>query len=196
LYIGDDHVNLSRKPQMFHSNVGPSGTGALIYTSGMNFLRFLLMLSLALWIGGLVFLPITAQISFTQLPSTHLAGIVVRGSLLALHWLGIIAGILFLLCSLIEGRVADGRTAPLRPSHIIVVVMLALTAISQFRIIPKMDSLLAATEDITQLPPGNSLRQQFDFLHATSTRIEEAVLLLGIVLLYLTTRRLTLSARA
>ena len=161
----------------------------------MNFLRFLLVLSLALWIGGLVFLPVVAQISFSQLPSPHLAGIVVRGSLLALHWVGIVSGLIFLLCSLLEGQIAGGHLAPFRPSHVIVAVMLVLTAISQFHIIPKMDSLRAAAEEISKLPLDNPIRRQFDFLHATSMRIEEAVLLLGIVLLYLTTRRLVSSAR-
>lgn len=160
----------------------------------MNFLRFLLALSLAVWIGGLVFLPVLAQISFSQLPSPHLAGIVVRGSLLALHWLGLVAGIVFLVCSMIEARLARGQVALFRPSHIICALMLALTAISQFRIIPKMDSLRGAAEEIGKLPPP--IRQQFDSLHAVSMRTEEAVLLLGLVLLYLTTRRLASSAHA
>lgn len=171
-------------------------SSALVYTSGMNFLRFLLVLSLALWIGGLVFLPVVAQISFSQLPSEHMAGIVVRGSLIALNWLGVAAGSIFLIASLLEGQLAQRRAAPFRPSHIIVVLMLALTAISQFRIIPKMDSLRAAASEISQLPVNNPIRQQFDFLHAASMRIEEAVLLLGIILLYLTTRRLASKARA
>lgn len=162
----------------------------------MNFLRFLLVLSLALWIGGLVFLPISAQISFTQLPSQHLAGTVVRGSLIALHWLGIVAGFVFLIASLLEGHLAQGRTNAFRPSHVIVALMLVLTAISQFRIIPKMDALRAAADEIGQLPVNNPIRQQFDFLHAASMRIEEAVLLLGIILLYLTTRRLASQTRA
>ena len=171
-------------------------SSALVYTSGMNFLRFLLVLSLALWIGGLAFLPVVAQISFSQLPSPHLAGTVVRGALIALHWLGIAAGFVFLIASLLEGHIAQRRMAPFRPSHIIVVLMLTLTAISQFRIIPRMDALRAAADEISKISPNNPIRQQFDFLHATSTRIEEAVLLLGIVLLYLTTRRLASQARA
>lgn len=156
----------------------------------MNFLRFLLVLSLAIWVGALVFLPFVAQISFSQLPSPHLAGMVVRGSLIALHWLGLISGGVFLISSLLEGGIGEKSVRPFRPSHIIVVFMMALTAISQFRIIPKMDTLRAAANEIGKLPTDSPIRRQFDFLHVTSTRVEEAVLLLGIVLLYLTTRRL------
>jgi len=161
----------------------------------MKILCFLMLLSLGVWIGGLIFLPVVAQISFSQLPSPHLAGIVVRGSLIALHWIGLAGGAVFLICSLLEGRIADGRLSVFRPSHIIVVLMLALTAISQFDIIPKMDVLRASAGEMANLAANSPIRRQFDFLHAASTRIEGAVLLLGIVLLYLTTRRLSTESR-
>jgi hypothetical protein len=156
----------------------------------MNFLRFLMFLSLGVWIGCLIFLPIVAQIAFSMLPSPQLGGTVVRNSLIALHWIGLSGGGLFLLCSLIDNRIIRGRLAFFRPSHIIVVGMLALTAISQFRIIPHMDALRASAGEISALPADSPIRKQFNDLHSTSTHVEEAVLLLGIVLLYLTTRRL------
>ena len=161
----------------------------------MSFLRFLMFLSLGVWIGCLIFLPIVAQISFSMLPSLHLAGIVVRNSLVALHWIGLSGGGLFLLCSLLDNRIMQGKLRWLRPSHILVVVMLALTAISQFSTIPRMDALRASAGEITALPADSPIRKQFDALHSSSTHIEEAVLLLGIILLYLTSRRLT-SARS
>lgn len=152
-----------------------------------------MLLSLAVWIGGLIFLPIVAQISFTMLPSTHLAGLVVRNSLIALHWIGLAGGGAFLVCSLCEGRLARGTFSVFRPSHILVAIMLALTAISQFNIIPHMDALNASAGEISALPAGSLVRQQFDFLHRSSTRVEEAVLLLSLILLYLTSRRFALS---
>jgi hypothetical protein len=162
----------------------------------MNFARFLMLLSLGPWIGGLIFLPIVAQISFTELPSPHLAGLVVRGSLIALHQIGLAGGAVFLICSLLEGRIAEGSYTLFRPSHIIVVVMMALTAILQFNIIPKMDALRTGAGEISTLLADSPVRKQFDFLHAVSTRVEGAVLILGIVLLYLTTRRLSAAPRA
>lgn len=76
-------------------------------------------------------------------------------------------------------------------SHIFVLVMLALTAISQFRIIPSMDAIRAAWE-ISDLP-DNAIRAQFDSLHSWSVRLEEAVLVCGLLALYLTARRLSSS---
>jgi hypothetical protein len=155
----------------------------------MNLLRFLMLLALGVWLGCLIFLPVVAQISFSMLPSAHLAGIVVRNSLMALHWIGISGGSLFLVCSVIENQITRGKMAVFGPGHIIVIVMLALTAISQFGIIPHMDALRASAGEINALPLDSPIRRQFDALHANSTRIEGAVLLLGIVALYLTTRR-------
>src|SRR5215469_4357418 len=156
----------------------------------MNFLRFLMFLSLGVWFVCLIFMPIVAQISFSMLPSPHLAGMVVRNSLIALHWIGLCGGGLFLLCSLIDNQITRGKLALLRPSHLIVGAMLALTAISQFSIIPHLDTRRASAVEISTLPADSPIRKQFDALHSTSTHVEEAVLLLGIILLYLTSRRL------
>lgn len=156
----------------------------------MNFLRFLMFLALGVWIGGLIFLPIVAQISFSMLPSPHLAGLVVRNSLVALHWIGLCGGGLFLLCSLIDNQITRGKLAWLLPSHLVVLVMLGLTAISQFSTIPRMDALRTSAGEISTLPADSPIRNEFDALHSTSTHIEGAVLLLGIILLYLTSRRL------
>jgi hypothetical protein len=156
----------------------------------MNFLRFVMLLALTIWLGALIFFPVVAQISFSALPSAHLAALVVRNSLIALHWLGIGAGFVFLACSLIENRFACGRLSALRPSHLLVLLMLALTAISQFHIIPRMDALRATVGEINQLSTSDSVRLQFDHLHAWSTRIEGTILVLGVVVLYLTVRRI------
>src|SRR5437667_10253984 len=104
----------------------------------MTSLRFLMLLSLTVWLGALIFFPSLAQTSFSVLPSTHLAGLVVRISLLKLHCLAFASGLVFLASSSIYNRVAFGRTRAFGLSHILVIIMLALTAISQFRIIPRM----------------------------------------------------------
>jgi len=156
----------------------------------MNFLRFLMLLAIAIWLGALIFFPVVAQISFTALPSPHLAGLVVRNSLIALHWMGMGAGIVFLACSLAENRFAHGRFSSLRSSHSLVIVMFALTAISQFKIIPEMDVLRMRAGEISQLSGVDPVRRQFDSLHVWSTRIESIILVLGLIVLYLTSRRL------
>jgi len=156
----------------------------------MSFLRFVMLLAITVWLGALIFFPVVAQISFTVLPSTHLAGLVVRNSLIALHWMGMSAGVVFLMCSLVESRIARGRFCALRPSHLLILLMLGLTATSQFKVIPRMDALRASAGEIAQLSPGDPVRVQFDSLHAWSTRIEGLVLVFGLLVLYLTTRRL------
>ena len=160
----------------------------------MNFLRFLMLLALAVWLGGLIFFPVVAQKAFSALPSTHLAGQMVRDSLRELHWMGFISGLVFLASSLLYNRAMLGRTRVFAMSHILVAAMLSLTAVSQFRIIPRMDSLRASAGELASLSGDNPIRQQFDSLHAWSTRVEGAILLLGLVVLYLTSRRFS-SAR-
>jgi hypothetical protein len=68
--------------------------------------------------------------------------------------------------------------------------MLVLTAVSQFRIIPRMDTIRAGTQEIAQLAPDDPIRREFDSLHAWSTRLEETVLVLGLIALYTTLRRI------
>ena len=153
----------------------------------------MLLLCLTIWIGALIFFPVVAQTSFTVLPSTHLAGLVVRNALIELHWMGLAGGIIFLACSLIENRFTRGTPRVFAVSHILVAVMLALTAISQFWIIPRMDVLRITVGEISSLPASNPMRLEFDSLHAWSTRLEMIVLLVGLVVLYSVARRFSRS---
>ncbi len=75
-------------------------------------------------------------------------------------------------------------SSPLR--HVLICVMLALTLLSQFWIIPRMDSLRAQVSDFAAVPLNDAARMQFDALHVWSTRVEGAVLLLGLIAVYLT----------
>ena len=150
----------------------------------MSFLRFLIILSLAIWVGGLAFFPVVAQTAFSVLPAPHLAGLVVRRSLIALHWIGLISGVVFLAASLLHNRLSRGTPHVLAAPHIAVALMLLLTLISHFGIIPRMDALRATTGDISSLPSSDAIRVQFDALHAWSTRLEGAVLVLGLVAIF------------
>jgi hypothetical protein len=159
----------------------------------MNLLRFLMLLSLAVWLGALIFFPVVAQTSFSALPSAHLAGLVVRGSLLKLHWMGFICGVVFLASSLLYSQILLGRARAFSFSHLLILLMLALTALSQFRILPQMETLRVAAGEINALAPGDPVRMQFDSLHVWSTRIEGTVLMLGVLVLYALSRRLASS---
>ena len=155
----------------------------------MTFVRFLMLLALIIWLGALIFFPVVAQTSFTKLPSAHLAGLVVRGTLLTLHKMAFISGAIFLLSSLLYNRATQGSARALSLSHALILTMLTLTAISQFHIIPKMDAMLAAVGEISILPADSPVRQQWDSLHNWSTNLEGTVLILGLIVLYLTARR-------
>ena len=159
----------------------------------MTTLRFMLLLCLTIWIGALIFFPVVAQTSFSVLPSAHLAGLVVRNTLIDLHWMGVVTGIVFLVCSMIDNRVTVGRWRIFALSHILVTVMLALTAISQFFVIPRMDVLRITAGEISVLPASNPIRVEFDSLHAWSTRIEMMVLALGLLALYSVAHRFSKS---
>jgi uncharacterized membrane protein len=159
----------------------------------MSFLRFLMLLSLVVWIGGLIFFAfVLAPTAFSVLPTTHLAGNVVGRALGKLHWIGFVSGIVFLISSLLYSRFTDGTAHVFAARHMLLCLMLALTLVSQFGIIPRMDVLRASLGDVRSVPIDNPERVQFDALHVWSTRVEGAVLLLGLVVVFLTARQLGL----
>jgi uncharacterized membrane protein len=156
----------------------------------MSFLRFLMFLSLVVWIGGLIFFAfVLAPTAFSVLPNTHLAGNLVGRALGKLHWIAIFSGVVFLVSSLLHSRLTDGTAHVFALRHVLLCLMLALTLISQFGIIPTMDVLRASLGDVSSAPIDNPERVQFDSLHHWSTRVEGAVLLLGLVVVYLTASR-------
>ena len=163
----------------------------------MTFLRFLMLLALVVWIGGIIFFAfVEAPTLFAVLPSTRIAGDVVSPSLNKLHWMGLLSGVVFLICSLLYNQLRYAQPKLFAASHVLIILMLALTAISQFRITPRMRSLrssLVAMQSGQMAPPvpyaDQLLATEFDRLHAWSTRLEGGVLLLGIAVVALTARR-------
>jgi hypothetical protein len=148
-----------------------------------------MLLALIVWIGGIIFFAfVEAPTLFTVLPTTRLAGDVVSPSLTKLHWMGLISGVVFVISSLLYNQLKHARPKPFAASHVLIVLMLALTAISQFRVTPRMRDLRAELQAVDKLP-GNDSRAEFDRLHAWSTRLEGGVLLLGLGLVILTARR-------
>ena len=146
-----------------------------------------MLLSLIAWIGGLIFFAfVLAPTAFQVLPSTHLAGNVVGRALSKLHWIAIVSGIVFLLSSLLYNRLTEGTAHVFAMRHVLICVMLGLTLLSQFWMIPRMDTLRAQVGDFASVTLDNPARVQFDALHVWSTRVEGAVLLLGLAVIYLT----------
>src|SRR5271155_2821083 len=94
----------------------------------MSLLRFLMLLSLVVWIGGLIFFSfVLAPTAFSGLPTTHPARNVVGPALSKLHWIAIFSGIVFLASSLLYSQVTDGTAHVFAPRHVLLCIMLALT---------------------------------------------------------------------
>lgn len=155
----------------------------------MTLLRFLMLLSLIVWIGGVIFLSfVEAPVAFSVAPTRHMAGTVVGHTLGVLHWVGLFCGVSFLGCSVLLSSLTTGSAQPLAARHLLVVAMLLLTVVSQFGISPKMAALRTQFVDIDTVPADNPARLEFDALHHWSVRLEVAVLVLGLVVVYLTAR--------
>jgi len=159
---------------------------APLHNGAMSFLRYIMSLSLAAWVGGIVFFVSMTPILFSVLPSRHLAGSVVSPALTRLHWIGIISGVLFLASSLALTRFTTGDFRPLAGAHILVALMLGLTCISQFGLSPRLAAIRAETPVMDSAPA--EVRERFDALHQWSTRLEGGVLLMGLVVIYLVAR--------
>ena len=146
--------------------------------------RTLRLVALAVWVGGLVFFGFVAQVAFSVLPDAHQAALVVRGSLIALHRLGMGAGVLYLVFTLAL-LAAPRDTHTIRAAELaLVIAMLALTAYSEFSVLPRMErDRLSLGGDVAKAPADAPARRHFERLHGLSVKMEGAVLVEGLLLL-------------
>jgi Domain of unknown function (DUF4149) len=152
-----------------------------------------MLLSLVIWLGGLIFFAfVVAPTVFSPglLPTRHMAGTIVGRSLDLLHWMGIFSGLVFLITSMIYSRMTVGNARPLAARHVLIVLMLLLTVISQFAIFPKMHAIRAEVGVIDNAPPDSPLRVEFNRLHVWSENFEKGVFVLGLAALFFTARTL------
>jgi hypothetical protein len=160
----------------------------------MSFIRFLMVLSLVVWIGGIIFFAfVVAPTVFRPniLPSHQLAGNVVSRSLVLLHGMAIACGIVFVATSMINSVVVNGSAEPFALRHLLVYLMILLTLISMFGVGARMEALKKDMVMIDQVPADDARRVEFNRLHVWSTRLEGSVLLLGLTVIFLTARRMT-----
>lgn len=144
-------------------------------------LRSLILLLLILWVGAVMYFPVLAWASFTTLPDPHQAGMIVAKSLKTLHREGLIAGVLLILFLAVAQRIRAFSRNVVAPI-ILIVVMMGLTAFSQFSIIPRMENdRIDAGGVIEAAPQSNPYRADFDRLHRQSVTVEEGVLAAGIL---------------
>ena len=158
-------------------------------------LRSLILLALAIWVGGLLFFgAVVAPIAFgTLMPmfpdpavGLHVAGTMVRNSLLHLHDIGLFCGAILLLLCIVE-RVTRSTRRSIAPQLLLIAVMLGLTTYSQFSVIPRMETLrIKAGSAMAEPVSTDPARVDFNRLHNLSTSLEGIVLLsgLGLIVLY------------
>lgn len=157
-----------------------------------TFLRVIEFLGLSLWLGSDVFLSfVVAPGAFRILGSRDQAGAMVGYALGAMHIGGIICGLVLILARLARTKTFSSLAAP---AALCVVAMIALTAISEFTVSPKMAALRAQMGSIQATAADSPLLVQFARLHRVSVSLESAVLLAGIAAMYLMVRELTFSS--
>ena len=145
-------------------------------------LRTLLSLSLIVWIGAEICIPIVAQITFSTLnPDRHTAGTIFGQFLRVVHGMGLVAGLVALAVLALAPAWGIYRPRTVLAPMILLVLMIAATVYSQFGIIPAMErDRIAVGGAIDNADAANSAVVHFNKLHKSSEYFEEAVLLMGL----------------
>jgi len=149
-------------------------------------LRILRLIAISTWVGSLIFFGFVAKVAFSTLPDAHSAGVVVRGTLISLHHLGLVAGMIYFFITL--GLLAtQGDTHPARAAELaLIIAMLGLTLYSQYSILPRMEADRASLGgDVATSPTDAPAHIHFDRLHSLSVKVEGAILIEGLLLLVL-----------
>jgi uncharacterized membrane protein len=164
--------------------------GAL-YNHRMLALRYVYVLALVVWLGGMLILgavvaPTTFEVLQTQAGSQgrELAGAVFGSALARFHYVAYIAGALLLL-TLGAMRVLGPRPAHGGLRAMIVAMMLAVALYSGGVVLRQIDAVQAAAGGLpSRLPAGDERRIRFDALHLLSTRLMMVNIAGALVLLY------------
>ena len=153
-----------------------------------TFLRAIEFLGLSLWLGSDVFLSfVVAPGAFRILGSRDQAGALVGYSLNVMHVGGIVCGCIVLFARLLRTKTFASLAAP---AALGVVLMIALTAISQYKVSAKMAALRLQMGSIQATAADSPLLAEFTRLHVLSVSLESGVLLAGIAAMYLMAREI------
>jgi hypothetical protein len=153
-------------------------------------LRTLLYLALIVWLGAEIFFPVVAAITFMSLqPNTHAAGNIVGQLLRILHGMGLVSGMVALALLALAPAWGIYKPRAVLPPMGFIVLMIVLTAFSQFVIIPSMErDRIAAGGAIDTNDVTNPNTIDFNRLHNRSETVEEAILLFGLLTVILVAR--------
>ncbi len=155
----------------------------------VNLFRALEFLGLSVWLGSDIFLSfVVAPGAFRVLaPNRDQAGAVVGFALTKMHLIGIACGIVILPLRLARTKSLGSLVAP---AALCVMLMIALTAVSQLAVTPRMAVLRTQMGSIQATAAGSPLLDEFAGLHQISVSLESGVLLAGIACIYLMVREL------
>lgn len=165
------------------------------YNSSMRVLRYLYVLALVLWLGGiaiagLVVAPTTFSVLEAWDPTTGrvLAGDVFGVVLARISLIGYAAGMLmFVVLTILRLLGPRPRAYGIRVA--IIFAMLALIVYADRVAAPRIDELQAQVSGpMNQLPETDVRRIEFDRLHSLSTSLTVAAMLGGLVLVGWETR--------
>jgi hypothetical protein len=149
-----------------------------------NFLRFLQVFVLGTWLGAIIFFSFAVPASvFGILASRDEAGAVVGMVLGRLHFMGVIAAIVYLVAAVVLWR-SSPKFA--RIAALSVAIALLSTLVSWRIIIPRMDTLRAEMGSVAATTASDSRRAEFDRLHSVSVMFEGGIFLFGTLALFQT----------
>lgn len=155
----------------------------------MSVLRFFMLLSIVVWVGGIIFFSfVVAPALFAVLPTRHLSGLVVGRCLTLLHWIGVVCAGVFLILSLFQAHYSTGSWQAAAIRNVLVFSMLVITLFSQIGISTRMEALKAEMGEVDRVATTDARRIEFNRWHRWSTTLEVAVLILGLGTIYVIAR--------
>jgi len=154
-------------------------------------LRYVYVLALVVWLGGMLLLgavvaPTTFQVLQSAVPANgrELAGEVFGAILARFHYVAYAAGAV-LLVTLGAMRVLGPRPPHVGVRAVIVALMLLSVLYSGMVVLRQIEAVQAEAGGLpSRLPAGDERRARFDALHLLSTRLMLFNMVGGLVLLY------------
>ena len=150
-------------------------------------LKFVRVLALGGWLGAIVyFAAVVTAGGFAVLASPDEAGVLVGFTLGGLHRMGLVLAALFVIASV---AAAKSLKAWIDPATLGVIVMALLTMASQYQVMPRMAALRSQMVSVAKTPLNDPRRTEFDRLHSLTVDLEGAVLVIGLIALFLRVRQ-------
>jgi uncharacterized membrane protein len=153
-------------------------------------IRILRLLSIVIWVGGIIFFAfVLAPVAFHLLPSQHIAGIVVGGTLRVLDIVGLVCGSIFWATTVVLFRQTAASKGRYEAQLLLASVMLLATAYLHAGILPAMETdRTTAGGDIEAAPATDPAKIHFEKLHKRSEQVEGVVLFCGLGIVVLMAR--------